>query len=179
MSEKHVASTDPALYDPTISIDVIEPMRKFDKESFANYIYKEFQASEKIYEPLKDLLASYKIEFDQILGSELSTIENSGQLLQFERAKLLVLARSMSAQNKKWRSIVSRSKPTMSAVFGSSAPGSLTHKEKLALSRHYITLLKNGIPAAQLDSAKPLLENITGDVFDGGTFEKLGSLMST
>jgi hypothetical protein len=179
MSEKHVAPTDPALYDPATSIDALDPMEPFDKSDFADYIYARFQASEKIYEPLKDLLASYKIEPDQILGSELTTTENSDQLLQFERAKLLVLARSMSAKNKKWRSIVSRSKPTMSAVFGSSAPGSLTHKEKLALSRHYITLLKNGIPAAQLDSAKPLLENITGDVFDGGTFEKLGSLMST
>lgn len=179
MSGKQTALSDVARYEPAFPIDAIEPLEAFNKDEFADYIYSEFKASEKIYEPLKDLLATYRIEPDQILGTEYPDNENTAELFQFEQAKLLVLARMMSAQNNKWRSIVSRSKPTMSAVLGSSAPGSQAQKEKIELCRYYISLLKGGIPAAQLDSAQPLLESVEGEAFEGGYFEMLGSTMST
>lgn len=179
MSEKHVASTDPALYDPATSIDAIDPMEQFDKADFADYIYARFQASEKIYEPLKDWLATYRIETEHILGTDFPATENTQQLFNFEQAKLLVLARMMSKKNKKWRSIVSHSKPSMSAVFSSSAPSSLAHREKIELYREYILLLKDGMPAECLDSAKPLLENAQGCEYEGGLFDMMVRNMGT
>ncbi|NWA41099.1 hypothetical protein HX871_18805 [Pseudomonas reactans] len=179
MSGKQTALSDGTRYEPALPIDAIEPLDAFNKDEFADYIYSEFTASEKIYEPLKDLLAAYRIEPGQILGTEYPENENTAELFQFEQAKLLVLARMMSVQNNKWRSIISRSKPTMSAVLGSSAPSSLAQKEKIELSRYYISLLKGGIPEAQLDSAQPLLESVKGEAFEGGHFEMLGSTMST
>lgn len=179
MSENQVSSTDPALYDPATSIDTIEPTEQFDRGDFADYIYGRFQASEKIYEPLKDWLATYGIETDHILGTDFPATENTQQFFNFEQAKLLVLARMMSKKNKKWRSIVSHSKPSMSAVFSSSAPSSLAHREKMELYQEYIFLLKNGIPETCLDSAKPLLENAKGCEYEGGVFDMLLRNMAT
>ena len=179
MSEKQVASTDTARYDPATSIDAIDPMEQFDKGDFADYIYATFQASEKIYEPLKDWLATYGIEIEDILGTDFPETENKQQLFNFEQAKLLVLARMMSKKNKKWRSIVSHSKPSMSVVFSSSAPSSLAHREKIELYQEYIFLLTNGMPAVCLDSAKPLLENATDCDFEGGVFDMMLRNMTT
>jgi len=169
---------DDARYEPARPVDAIEPLERFSKEDFATYIERKFEVSEKIYEPLKDLLATYHIEPHQILGTDFSDGENKAELFQYEQAKLMVLARKMSMRNNKWRTIVSRSKPTMSAILGSSAPGSLAQKEKIELFRYYISLLKGGIPAARLDSAQPLLANAEGEEYEGGHFEKLTALMS-
>jgi hypothetical protein len=170
--------SDEARYEPALPVDTIEPLEPFSKEAFATYIEGKFKVSEKIYEPLKDLLATYCIEPHQILGTDFPDEENKAELFQYEQAKLLVLARKMSMRNNKWRTIVSRSKPTMSAILGSSAPGSLAQKEKIELFRYYISLLKGGIPAARLNSAEPLLANAEGEKYEGGHFEKLTALMS-
>ncbi|MHC8376449.1 hypothetical protein ACYZT3_10455 [Pseudomonas sp. MDT1-16] len=169
---------DDARYEPALPVDTIKPLVPFSKKDFATYIEGRFDVSEKIYEPLKDLLATYRIEPHQILGTDFADEENNTELFEYEQAKLMVLARKMSMRNNKWRTIVSRSKPTMSAVLGSSAPGSLAQKEKIELFQYYISLLKAGIPAARMDSAQPLLANAQGEEYEGGHFEKLTALMS-
>jgi hypothetical protein len=54
--------SDEARYEPALPVDMIEPLEPFSKEDFATYIEGKFKVSEKIYEPLKYLLATYRIE---------------------------------------------------------------------------------------------------------------------
>ena len=158
------------LYEPEHPVNTFQPTKQFDRKDFATYIDTHFKVVDKIYEPLKALLSSYGIDLHQIMGGD-HFREDKSESIYYEKAKLLVLVRRMSELNKKWRSILSYSKPTMSAVPGSQAPNSATRRDNENLHRYYISCLKQGIPPAQQDAARPLLDKTVPDVYQGGHFE--------
>ncbi len=166
-------------YEPAIPIDMAEPQRAFDHEHFVNYMVHRFDVSEKVYEPLKDLLSLYDIKADEILGSGFQcNDEDRINMAASEEAKLTVLVREMSRTNKKWRARIKLGKGSMSAVLGSRAPSSsVAKRENDQMLRDYIFELKEGIPVSQRASAKLLLENASEQTFEGGKFEHLTSLM--
>ena len=169
----------PARYAPAVPVNGAEPSMPFDREDFLDFLDLRFGVSEKVYEPLKALLANYGIPFHQLLGQDFPCGEGLDDLLRYEQAKLTVLAREMSRINKKWRSHVLLVKGSMSAVFGSSAPSSITHKTRnTEMLRYYLRELKNGIPPTGLASARPLLEGPESGQLEGGYFEGRVAQMS-
>ncbi len=165
-------------YHPEHSVDIISLPVLYQHTHFVDHMEKIFGVTDKLDRPLKDLLSIYGIESKNIMGSNYKCVDTSAGLHRFEKAKLIVLTRMMSKQNKKWRSTIKHAKATMSAGPGSRAPTSPAHTQTEELLRLYISSLKGGIPAAQLNSAQPLLRQTPGYVCDGGNFQISLSLMS-
>ena len=169
-------------FEPGMPISGLDETARFVVDDFYKHLTAEFNVAEKAYQPLKELLAAYGIDSQDILGSDYPEEPGSpsrDDLRLFEQAKLTVLARRMSARSKKWRSYVLFSTPSMSTVLGSKAPSSKLHKkDRDEMVRYYLAELKAGIPCSALDSAKPLLDESINCELPGGRFEQHSILMT-
>src|SRR5690606_34666752 len=98
----------PTVFDPSIPCDIEEPTEEFDKKKFGDFISNRFGVAEKEYAPLNGFLKTFGIESDQILGcgSFSADAKLRKKMLLIERAKLLVMVRTMATENKKWRQLV-------------------------------------------------------------------------
>ncbi len=135
-------------YDPATSVDFIQPSELFSKQDFTSYIETQFSTREKIYDPLRTMLSDYDIEHHLIMGTDYGAKDTNDELSKFEEAKLTVLVRRLSKENRKWRTIIGYTTPSMSSVPGSNAPSSVTHREVKSLISGYVSGLRSGIPAA-------------------------------
>lgn len=182
MSHQEMPTDSDTRFEPCVPISALDEKTRFDGEDFYKHLTAEFDVTEKAYQPLKELLAAYGIDPQDILGSEYQEEPGSptrDDLMRFEQAKLTVLVRRMSARSKKWRPYVLFSKPSMSAVLGSKVPSSKRHKKNRdEMLQYYLAELKEGIPSSALDSAKPLLLKSINCELPGGIFEQRSMLMT-
>lgn len=169
-------------YEPGTPISALDQNARFEGEDFYQYLTAKFNVTEKAHQPLKDWLAAYGMDFQDILGSDYPEDPGSpsrDELMRFEQAKLTVLSRRMSVRNKKWRAYVLFSTPSMSTALGSKAPSSKLHKKNRdEMLQYYLTELKDGIPSSALDSARPLFEKSINCELPGGRFEQRSMLMT-
>lgn len=169
--QQDLIETD-ARYEPGIPVDDREPQTPFDHGQFLDYLSVRFGVNEKPYAPLKAFLNASGIAASPLLGKGFPERRNLKSLAQYERAKLTILVRHMSTLNRKWRSQVLLTKPSMSAVLGSFAPGSPHKNNNDQLLRHYLHELKRGIPPSRLACAGPLLHGSLPGRLEGGRFEE-------
>lgn len=182
MSHQEKPTDSDTRFEPGVPISALDERARFDSEDFYKNLTAEFDVTEKAYEPLRELLAAYGINLQEILGSDFNEEPSSparDDLMRFEQAKLTVLVRRMSARCKKWRPYVLFSKPSMSAVLGSKVPSSKLHKKNRdEMIRYYLAELKKGIPSSALSSAKPLIEKSINCELPGGIFEQRSMQMT-